>query len=84
MTRNGVVSVRDRYTYFSDKSFSELIEEISNSFPNSGLREMVAYLRNRNPTIRIQKDRCARLLVQSDSVGTARRWAQDPIEESLG
>ena len=51
MTRNDMVSVGERYTDLSDKSLLELSGEISNSFPNSGSREMVAHLRNRNPPI---------------------------------
>ena len=75
MTRNGMASVRKRYTDLSDEILLELTGEI-NCFPNSGSREMVAHLRNRNPPIRIQRDRCARFLTQSDPVGTARRWVQ--------
>ena len=76
MTRNDMASVGERYTDLSDKSLLELSGEISNGSPNSGSREMVAHLRNRNPPIQIQRDRCVRLLAQSDPVGTARRWAQ--------
>ena len=76
MTRNDMASVRERYTDLSDESLLQLITEISDSFPNSGSREMVAHLRNRNPPIPIQRDRCARLLAQSDTVSTAKRWAQ--------
>ena len=76
MTRNGMTSVRERYTDLPDESLLELIGEISNSFSNSGSGEMVVHLWNRNPPIRTQRDRCARLLAQSDPVGTARRWAQ--------
>ena len=76
MTRNDMVSVGERYTDLSDKSLLELSGKISNSFPNSSSREMIAHLRNRNPPIRIQRDRCVRPLAQSDPVGTARRWVQ--------
>ena len=76
MTRNGMTSVRERYTDIPDESLLELIGEISNSFSNSGSGEMVVHLWNRNPPIRTQRDRCARLLAQSDPVDTARRWAQ--------
>ena len=51
MTRNDMASVGERYTDLSDKSLLELSGEISNGSPNSGSREMVAHLRNRNPPI---------------------------------
>ena len=68
MTRNCMASVRERYTASSDENLLEIIEEISNSFPNSASRGIVAHLRNRNLSIRIQRDRCARVLAQSDPI----------------
>ena len=76
MIRNNIVLVRGRYTQLSNESLSDIIRSISQNFPNSGVREMVAHLRNRDPPIILQRDRCSRLLANIDPVGTARRWAQ--------
>ena len=76
MTRNGMVSVRRRYTDLTDENVLKLIGEISNKFPNSVSREMIEHLQNRNPPIRIQRHRCAKLFAKSDPGGTAKRWAQ--------
>ena len=74
MTRNCTACVREKYTGLSDKNLLEIIGEALNGFRKSGRREVVTHLRNRNPLIQIQKDRCARLLIQSDPVGTAKGW----------
>lgn len=42
MTRNDMASVKERYSDLSDESLLQLIREISDSFPNSSSREMVA------------------------------------------
>ena len=76
MKKQGISSIRERYTSVADEEIIELIREINQSFPNSGIRETVAHLKRRNPPVLLQRDRCQRLLAEIDPAGTASRWAQ--------
>ena len=73
MKKQGISSTRERYTILADEEIIELIREINQSFPNSGIRETVAHLKRRNPPVLLQRDRCQRLLAEIDPAGTASR-----------
>ena len=45
MKRNGMTRVKESYIDLSDQKLLELIRNISNSFHNSGSKDMFAYLR---------------------------------------
>ena len=64
-----------KYTTMSDADLSVIIKELSRNHVNSGYREIMAFLANRNPPIIVQVNRVNRLLREVDPVGTARRWS---------
>ena len=74
--RNGLTTIRNRYCQYSDNELRQTIGRIHSQFPNSGIREVVSHLRNQQPPLIVQRNRCARLLAEVDPVGTALRWAQ--------
>ena len=76
MKRNGVKSIRDRFTNLSDEELSLHIKDINSKFPNSGIREVKAILNSLTPPILVQRDRVAKILGTIDPHGAARRWAQ--------
>ena len=76
MKKNNMPSMRERYTTKTDEELKELIRQINNDFPNSGIREVVAHLKRQNPPVLLQRIRCQQLLSEVDPVGSAVRWAQ--------
>lgn len=76
MKQNGLKSMRDRFTTLSDAELTLLIKDLNSKFPNSGIREITAMLKNLGPAVIVQRDRVARILSNVDPHGTSRRWAQ--------
>jgi len=76
MKRNGIKSVRDRFTTLSDEELTLLVKDINSKFPNSGIREVKAILKNLTPPVIVQRDRVGKILSTVDPHGAARRWAQ--------
>ena len=66
---------RQRYSRLTDEELMPIIKDISENHPNSGYREVMAFLGNREPPIILQEARANRLLREIDPVGTGRRWA---------
>ena len=76
MKQNNILPPRQRFTTKSDEEIKLIISEITKKFPNSGICEIVAMLRCRDPPILIQRDRIQKLLCVVNPPATARRWAQ--------
>lgn len=74
--KNDMCPMRKRYTTLQDDALKEKIREINNNFPNSGVREVVAHLKQLEPPVILQRTRCAELLAEIDRVGTVIRWSQ--------
>ena len=74
--KNGMKTIKQRFSQEPDNVIKEKITELHERFPNSGIREIKAMLKNLEPPIIVQRDRIAKLLPQVDPEGAARRWAQ--------
>ena len=71
-----MLSIRERYTRKSDEDLKTLIIEINQNFPNFGIREVVAHLKNQDPPILLHRLQCQKLLFEIDLVGCSICWAQ--------
>ena len=76
MKKNDIKSPKSRYTALEDNDIKSIIRDITKSFPNSGIRELVAMLKGRNPPVIVQRDRVQKLMAEINPVATIRRWAQ--------
>ena len=74
MKKEQMVLPRQKYTDMTDEDLSVIVKELSEKNPNSGYREIMAFLVSRNPPIIVQEARANKLLRQVDPIGTARRW----------
>ena len=75
MKKERMVLPRKRYSCLTDEELTPIIKELSENNPNSGYREIMAFLSNRDPPILIQEARANRLLREIDPIGIGRRWA---------
>ena len=73
---NNIVSQRERFSTLSDDELKQKLESISQRYPNTGIREMVALMRAETPPVIVQRNRVEKLLPEVDPVGVARRWSQ--------
>lgn len=76
MKRNGIKSVRARYSDISDEDLQGQIANLNKKFPNSGICQIWSMLKTSSPPIIVQRDRVAKLLHVVDPVGATLRWAQ--------
>ena len=76
MARNHMKPVRQKFSILSDDQLKLEITKISLKFPNAGYREVWSHLKNQNPPIIVQRERCRRLLADVDLVSNVQRWAQ--------
>ena len=75
MERNQMTTIRNRYTFISDKLHHK-ISETSKQFLNSGCCEIISHLKNLEPPILLQSDRCQKFSSDIDPVATNCRWSQ--------
>ena len=54
--------VRQKFSTSSDDQLELEITKINLNFPNSGYREVWSHLKNKNPPIIVQRERCRILL----------------------
>jgi hypothetical protein len=75
MKKEQIVRPRERYCRMTDEELTPIIKDFSDNYPNSGYREIMSFLANRNPPIILQEARANKLLREIDPLGTGRRWA---------
>ena len=71
-----MTTVRKRFTTLTNQQLDDVIRNVNRQFPNSRVQEVLGHLRNKNPPIILQRDRCREMLRRIDPVGTSRRLAQ--------
>ena len=76
MARNHMQPVRQKFSTLSDDQLKLEITKINLNFLNSGYREVWSHLKNQNPPIIVQRERCRRLFADVDPVDTAQHWVQ--------
>ena len=73
MKRNNIPKKRSRYPETNNNALKEKVREISSSYLNSVILEIVSHLSAANPPLIIQR---SRILPEIDSVRSSRRWTQ--------
>ncbi len=76
ISRNGMKSVKARYSDIPDEDLKVHIKDLNKKFPRSGICQIWSMLKTLSPPIRVQRDKVAKFLSEIDPAGATMRWAQ--------
>lgn len=76
MKRNNIRPQSQRFTEISDEEITTILKELADRYPNSGINEVKAFLKTRDPQILIPEKRFRRIFSAINPEAGTRRWTK--------